>query len=104
MERTKLPDINQKVNDMSINSDYGADNQVTDYTQDNTKGLLTNSQSRGNTNVMYFPEGSDGISINNSMTYHGAKNRNMINNKFGGGGVSANTNTRYVNQVNKHYI
>ena len=43
MERTKLPDINQKVNDMSLNEDYGADNQVTDYTQANTKGMLTNS-------------------------------------------------------------
>ena len=32
MERTKLPDINQKVNDMSVTSDYGGDNQVTDYT------------------------------------------------------------------------
>ena len=45
---------------------------------------------------MYFPEGSEDISINNSLTYHGAKNRNMINNKFGAGGTTVN-NTRYVN-------
>ena len=32
MERTKLPDINQKVNDMSVRSDYGVENQITDYT------------------------------------------------------------------------
>ena len=52
---------------------------------------------------MYFPEGSEDISINNSMTYHGAKNRNMINNKFGAGGTTVN-NTKYVNQVNKYYL
>ena len=103
IDRMKLPEINQRSSSLQAASEY-QDNQVTDYTQNkDTKGLLTNNQSRDQTNVMYFPQTSDAQTVNNSFTYHaGAKNRNMFNNKFGG--VTHNNNTRYINQVNKYYL
>ena len=41
LERTKLPDINAKLQNISMVSENDPDNRVTDYTGTNTKGLLT---------------------------------------------------------------
>ena len=52
---------------------------------------------------MYFPEDSEGVTVNNSYTYHNrVNNKSMINGKFGGAGIQSNQ-TRYVNKVNKFY-
>ena len=91
-------------------SDYQDANVATDFTRSQTKGMMTqnkisgNSVENTNTNAMYFPETADHVSVNNSYTYHNHNNqKSLINNKFGGAGISNANQTRFVNKVNKYY-